>query len=176
MDIFMQEFYQLIADKGNCDKNALESIFNDVVARCKRDLEKSTVKVEKIDSPPSQPPPVETSKPVILLQPVEKSKSITTLPDPVIHFDSQLDDIMMHADKPIDEIVHAYKKIITTTTPRPHPTLNVGDKIRYNDGKHQCKGTISKIIKDSAILSNVYDSNISANSYTKATKYMFKLG
>lgn len=160
MDIFMQEFYQLIADKGNCDKNALESIFNDVVARCKRESA-----VKKIDSPPQ---PVEKSKPV---QSVDKSKSITILPDPVIHFDSKLDDIMMHAHKPIDEIVHAYEKIMTSK-----PTLNVGDKIRYNDGKHQCKGTVSKIIKDSAILSNVYDSNIRANSYTKATKYMFKLG
>jgi hypothetical protein len=165
MDIFMQEFFQLIADKGNCDKNALESIFNNVVARCKKELEETQstpqppqplqpAELKKIDSPP----PVENFKPVIL-------------PDPVIYFDSKLGDIMMHADKPIDEIIHAYEQIITTT-----PTLNVGDKIRYSNGKHQCKGTISQIIKDSAILSNVYDSNIKANSYTKATKYMFKLG
>ena len=168
MDIFMQEFFQLIADKGNCDKNALESIFNNVVTRCKKELEESQstlqppqppqpAELKKIDSPP---PPVEKFKPVIL-------------PDPVIYFDSKLDDIMMHADKPIDEIIHAYEQIITTT---PTPTLNVGDKIRYSNGKHQCKGTISQIIKDSAILSNVYDSNIKANSYTKATKYMLKLG
>jgi hypothetical protein len=161
MDIFMQEFFQLIADKGNCDKNALESIFSDVVARCKKELEESQSTLQPLQ--PLQPP-----------QPAEVKKidsPLVELPDPVIYFDSKLDDIMMHADKPIDEIIHAYKKIITTTT----PTLNVGDKIRYSDGKHQCKGTISKIIKDSAILSNVYDSNITANSYTKPTKYMFKL-
>lgn len=165
MDIFMQEFFQLIADKGDCDKNALESIFNNVVARCKKELEET-------QSTPQPPQPLQPAqlKKIDSPPPIEKSKSVI-LPDPVIYFDSKLGDIMMHADKPIDEIIHAYEQITT-----PTPTLNVGDKIRYSNGKHQCKGTISQIIKDSAILSNVYDSNIKANSYTKATKYMFKLG
>jgi len=156
----MQEFFQLIADKGHCDKNALESIFNSVVIRCKKEIEES-----QLSSPPVEEKPA----------PVKE----VILPEPVIHFDSKLDDIMMHADKPVNDIVHAYEKITPTRVrvipPSMKPTLNIGDQVRYNNGKQQCKGTISKIVKDSAILSNVHDSSSAINTYMKEMKYMYKL-
>ena len=90
----------------------------------------------------------------------------------VVHFDSKLNENMMHANKSLAEITKEYEKIIPTVStvstqqkivkrrilpPSLRPTLKIGDKVTYNDGKKTCNGIVKKIIKDMAELDNTND-------------------
>jgi hypothetical protein len=110
--------------------------------------------------------------------------------EPVVHFDSKLEEIMMHTNKSPSEITKVYEKIIPNQVgavgganvkkrrilpPSLRPELKIGDKVVYNDGKKTCKATIKKFIKDMAQLENVTDSSVGDTSlFTGPTRYMIK--
>lgn len=116
----------------------------------------------------------------------QKDKSEIVKDEPVVHFDSKLEKIMMHVNKSPSEITKTYEKIIPTQVaavavkkrrilpPSLRPELKIGDKVLYNDGKKTCKATIKKFVKDMAHLENVYESK-DTSSFTGPTRYMIKL-
>jgi hypothetical protein len=102
----------------------------------------------------------------------KKNEIIIELAPVIVHFDSKLNENMMHVNKSPIEITKEYEKIMSKTPqvqaqqqkiikrrilpPSLRPALKIGDKVSYNDGKKMCNGIIKKIIKDMAELENAF--------------------
>ena len=145
-------------------------------------VEKKIIPKEKKIIPKEKVKTEEIEKETIIL------KDEIKLPEPTIHFNSNLEKIMMHVNKSPKEITSAYEKIQPTQSPTKilkkriippslRPALKIGDKVLYNDGKKQYKGIVAKLVKDTVQLQDIYDvstKNIDEKLYLP-TRYLLKV-
>lgn len=205
LDIFMQKYIHLVYTRCECDKNVLTDLYQELLKDsvkptctykfirgtnkgtfcggdifennlCKKHARQQATRDKIQDG----------------IANAEKSRddgiaNVGNLKPIIVHFDSKLNENMMHVNKSPIEIKKEYEKIINpkqymTTTIKKHrilppslrPMLKIGDNVLYNDGKKTCNAIVKKIIKDMAILDNISNaSNNDTRSFAAPTRCIF---